>query len=78
MSHSHICLVSGQVLPNLIPLLDPVFGVERAILVVSNEVMRKKADAMEHVLKKHGQIPSLSPLHTKYLLRHHICLRRQP
>ena len=78
MSNSHICLVSGQALPNLVPLLDPAFGVERAILVVSNKVMRKKADAMERVLKKHGQIPSLSPLHTNYLLRHHICFCRLP
>lgn len=55
MSVSHICLVSDQALPNLIPLLDSEFGVGQAVLVVSNEVMRKKAEALECVLKNHGR-----------------------
>lgn len=51
----HICLVSGQALPNPIPLLDPDFKVDQAVLVVSNEAMRKKAGALERVLKNHGR-----------------------
>ena len=50
---THVCLVSGQPLPNLIPLIDPKLGVKRAILLVTPD-MEQRADWLNAVLKPRG------------------------
>jgi hypothetical protein len=52
---AHVCLVSGQPTPNLLPVLDKQFAPagKRVILLVSPE-MREKASGLEAVFKKHG------------------------
>ncbi len=59
---THVCLVSGQALPNLIPLLDPAFAVEQAVLVVSNTQMKAGASALERVLTTHGRTVQIEDL----------------
>lgn len=62
MGTDHVCLVSGQALPNLIPLLDPGFQANRAILVVSNPEMSKKANALAQALKNRGRHVTIEAL----------------
>ena len=50
---THVCLVSGQPLPNLIPLIDPKLGVKRAILLVTPD-MEQRADWLKAVLQPRG------------------------
>jgi len=49
----HFCLVSDQTIPNLVPVLDPGFRPDRAVLLVSRE-MRTPAFHLESVLKERG------------------------
>jgi len=50
---THVCLVSGQPLPNLIPLIDPELGVKRAILLVTPD-MEQRAEWLKEVLQPRG------------------------
>ncbi len=50
---THICLISDQPLPNLIPALDPGLRPSRVIQVVSR-AMQQRADDMAVVLKVRG------------------------
>ena len=50
---THVCLVSAQPLPNLIPLLDPAFKPKRAILVVTPP-MRERAGWLQAVARPRG------------------------
>lgn len=51
--HTHLCLVSAQPLPNVVPLLDPAMGVQRAVLTVTPD-MAERADWLEAVLRPRG------------------------
>lgn len=50
MSHIHVCLVSGQPIPNLIPLRISTLKPERVILLVSPD-MTVQADRLERLLR---------------------------
>ena len=50
---THMCLVSAQATPNLIPALDEQWGPRRVVLATSNE-MSAVADSLESVLKRRG------------------------
>jgi hypothetical protein len=50
MSHIHVCLVSGQSIPNLIPLKMEDLAPQRVILLVSPD-MEIQADRIEKVMK---------------------------
>ena len=49
----HVCLVSAQAAPNLLPALDPALKPEKVILVVSSK-MRAQAEALSKVLQEVG------------------------
>jgi hypothetical protein len=51
----HVCLISDQQAPNLLPALDPVIGPKdkKVVMLVSKE-MKKNAGRLEGVLKRHG------------------------
>ncbi|WJW76673.1 DUF1887 family CARF protein [Thiohalobacter sp. IOR34] len=51
--HTHLCLVSAQPLPNLVPLIDPTLDVKRAVLAVTTD-MTERADWLEAVLRPRG------------------------
>lgn len=53
MSRIHVCLVSGQVIPNLIPLLRPDMKPDKVILFVSRD-MGRNATRMESILSPRG------------------------
>ncbi len=48
---THICLVSSQPLPNLLPLLDPGMGIRRVILMVSAD-MQTRAEWLQSVIRQ--------------------------
>jgi hypothetical protein len=52
---AHVCLVSAQQAPNLIPALDPDLGpkAQKVYLVVSSQ-MKQNAGRLAKVLKRHG------------------------
>ncbi|MCO6427470.1 DUF1887 family CARF protein [Nitrosomonas communis] len=50
---SHLCLVSAQATPNLVPALDPAFQPASVTLAVSAD-MQEKARWLEKVLKERG------------------------
>jgi hypothetical protein len=50
MSHIYICLVSGQPIPNLIPLKMEVLAPQRVILLVSPDMVIQ-ADRLEKVIR---------------------------
>ncbi|GHU92839.1 hypothetical protein AGMMS49925_12090 [Deltaproteobacteria bacterium] len=51
----HVCLVSDQIAPNLLPAVDNNLGpkAKRVIMLVSTK-MKAKAKGLAAVLKKHG------------------------
>ncbi|MDR3054425.1 MAG: DUF1887 family protein [Zoogloeaceae bacterium] len=49
----HVCIVSDQPTPNLMPILDKNFRPQEVVLLVS-ERMKEKAKSLEHVLKNNG------------------------
>jgi hypothetical protein len=49
--HTHICIVSGQPIPNYIPVLDKDFRPKEVILLVT-EQMHARAEALTKVLKE--------------------------
>ncbi len=50
---SHLCLVSGQPIPNITPLLDKSFAPENVILLISPG-MQQKAEWLERLIKPRG------------------------
>lgn len=50
---THICLVSAQPLPNLLPLLDKRFRPRKVILAVSPE-MKQQARALQKIVQQQG------------------------
>ncbi len=50
---SHLCLVSGQPIPNITPLLDKSFAPENVILLISPG-MQQKAEWLERFIKPRG------------------------
>jgi hypothetical protein len=52
---THVCLVSDQATPNLIPFLDPVFRPATVVLVVSAD-MRARAQALAEVIRPLGVV----------------------
>jgi len=57
----HVCLVSAQAAPNLLPVLDPELKPEEVVLLVSQK-MCKSADALSMVFKELGIRTTLIPL----------------
>lgn len=52
----HVCLVSDQATPNLLPILDPAFRPQEVVMLVS-ESMKNKAGMLEKALKhRHSQL----------------------
>ena len=49
----HVCLISGQAAPNLLPILDTQFKPHKAIFIVS-KAMKEKAKYLEDVFNKKG------------------------
>jgi len=51
----HVCLISEQQAPNLLPALDPELGpkAKKMVMLVSDK-MKANADRLEEVLKRHG------------------------
>lgn len=57
----HVCLVSAQAAPNLLPVLDPELRPEEVVLLVS-EKMNKVANALYAVLSELGVKAEIVPL----------------
>lgn len=57
----HICLVSAQAAPNLLPALDPTLKPNQVVLLVSSK-MQTVADALSSVLKELGIKIHLVPI----------------
>ncbi|WP_243389205.1 Card1-like endonuclease domain-containing protein [Conservatibacter flavescens] len=49
----HVCLISGQAAPNLLPILDNKFKPKKAIFLVSPQ-MKNQANYLEKVFKEKG------------------------
>lgn len=49
----HLCMVSGQPLPNLIPLLDSSMRPEKVLLLVSRD-MQRQSERLRQVMQQHG------------------------
>lgn len=49
----HVCLVSGQAAPNLLPILDTEFKPKEIVLIVSNK-MKEKANNLTEIYKKNN------------------------
>jgi len=50
---AHICLVSQQLLPNILPLLPPESRPDQVVLLVSSD-MKERANLLQHFLKNLG------------------------
>jgi len=57
----HVCLVSAQAAPNLLPVLDPELKPEEVVLLTSQK-MRNAADALRTVLTELGIRSTIIPL----------------
>jgi len=64
----HICLVSAQAAPNLLPALDPELKPKEVVLLVSQK-MRAAADALSMVFKELGIRTDLIPLEDEHSSR---------
>lgn len=53
MFNVHVCMVSGQAAPNLLPLLDEAFKPKDVILLVT-EAMREKAELLKNIIQPLG------------------------
>lgn len=51
--HTHLCLVSKQAMPNLLPVLDPAWQPKRVVLAASPE-MKAHAAALQGVITRKG------------------------
>lgn len=51
--NTHICLVSQQAAPNLLPALDPALKPQKAVLIITDK-MRRQAEYLAAVLKESG------------------------
>lgn len=49
----HVCLVSGQAAPNLLPVLDTEFKPQEIVLIISNK-MKDKANYLSEIFKKNN------------------------
>lgn len=57
---THLCLVSGQATPNLIPVMDQTIAPRRVVLAVSPD-MQQRAKWLSAVMRRHGvQVEVLS------------------
>ena len=52
-AHTHVCLVSAQATPNLLPLLDPELAPKRVVMLVSED-MRQRAQWLSDVVRPRG------------------------
>ena len=59
--HTHVCLVSGQAAPNLLPLLDAAIKPKRVELIVTPE-MKKRAEYLEKIIRPKGIAVTLHEL----------------
>ncbi|WGE85077.1 Card1-like endonuclease domain-containing protein [Actinobacillus equuli] len=51
----HVCLISGQAAPNLLPILDKEFKPKKAVFVVSTrDDIKEKADSLKLAFKQNG------------------------
>ncbi len=66
---THICLISGQPLPNLIPAFDPALRPERVIQVVSPD-MQQRARWLEELLKPRGVQVDQWPVNDAWDIEH--------
>lgn len=64
----HVCLVSAQAAPNLLPALDPELKPREVVLLVSQK-MRAAADALSKVFKELGIRADLIPLEDEHSSR---------
>ncbi|MCC6916529.1 DUF1887 family CARF protein [Nitrosomonas sp.] len=64
----HVCLVSAQAAPNLLPALDPELKPKEVVLLVSQK-MRAAADALSMVFKELGIRTDLIPLEDEHSSR---------
>lgn len=61
----HVCLISGQAAPNLLPILDPQFKPKKAIFLVSKE-MKAKAEYLVNAFKSQGVSVMIEPLEDEF------------
>lgn len=66
---THICLVSSQPTPNLVPVCDPEHRPARVVLVVSSR-MRQQADWLQQVLSTRQVKTELWPIDNPYDYAH--------
>jgi hypothetical protein len=52
-AHTHVCLVSAQATPNLLPLMDPALAPRRVVMLVSED-MRQRAQWLMDVVRPRG------------------------
>jgi hypothetical protein len=51
----HVCLISAQLAPNLLPLLDKTLAPkQKSVIMVVTKEMKNNADALTNVIKKYG------------------------
>lgn len=61
----HICLISGQPTPNLVPALSPDMCPKKVIMLVSNE-MKEQAGYLKNVLRKYGVLTDEETIENAY------------
>ena len=66
---THICLVSTQPTPNLVPAIDPDVRPREMVLVVS-DAMRKAADHLQLVLERHKVVCEQWPISDPFDIDH--------
>lgn len=66
---THICLVSTQPTPNLVPAIDPDVRPREVVLVVS-DAMRKVADHLQEVLERHKVVCEQWPISDPFDMDH--------
>jgi len=62
---THVCLVSDQAIPNLVPVLDKRFAPQRVVLVVSNKKMHERAEGLCNVFASHNVETIIRPLQSQ-------------
>ncbi len=60
-AHTHVCLVSAQATPNLLPLLDQAMAPKRVVMLVSDD-MQQRAQWLADVIRPRGIAVELLPV----------------
>ena len=61
----HICLISGQPTPNLVPALSPDMCPKKVIMLVTRE-MKEQAGYLKNVLRSHGVLTDEETIENAY------------